>query len=117
MTYRMTDLRMNSLYSRTPGGLGFSRHCTTVRATSENSPRASDAFARKLKSEGLTDFKISSQYRVGDSEFFEFTGHRGTASVKGAGSIQSCLILDASDPQAHLPVVYTYLAKVMRDEL
>jgi hypothetical protein len=86
-------------------------------ATSESSPQATDAFAKKLKSEGLSDFTISSQYRVGDSEFFEFAGHKSGLSVKGAGSKESCLILGASDPQARLPVVYLYLAKVMRGEL
>ena len=80
-------------------------------------PSTSDEFSRKLRKDGIEAVTIRNQYRVGDSEFFEFEGRRAGANVKGAGSIEASLVYGETEPQASLPVVYTFLAKVMRGEL
>lgn len=80
-------------------------------------PRTLDALLRQLAHEGIADVKVIAQYRVKTSEFFEFEGVRAGVKVRGAGSAGSKLIFDATAPQASLPVVYTYLAKVIRKDL
>jgi len=87
------------------------------RALTEFTPTTEAQFLGILGGAGLHDVSITSKYRVADSEFFEFNATRGGRAVKGAGSVESNLVLDAEDPLASLPVVYPYLAKVMRGEL
>jgi hypothetical protein len=84
---------------------------------SEFKPTTLGAFIASLQSRSVADISIRNQYRVGDSEFFEFIGTKDGVPVKGAGSLESQMIVEASAPEASLPLVYTFLGKVMRDEL
>ena len=51
-------------------------------AESDFAPSTADALMQKLESEGLRDFSITGKYRVGDSEFFEFSAQRAGTKVK-----------------------------------
>jgi hypothetical protein len=86
-------------------------------AQTDFAPSTTGSFTRKLKQDGIDGVTITSQYRVGDSEFFEFEGRKAGSKVKGAGSVEATLVFDETEPQAALPIVYTFLAMVMRGEL
>jgi hypothetical protein len=85
-------------------------------AQTDFAPATTDAFTQKLRQDGIDAVTITNQYRVGDSEFFEFEGRKAGVKVKGAGSIEASVVFNETEPQAALPVVYTFLAKVMRGE-
>ena len=87
------------------------------RALTKFDPSTRDQLLAQLTRDGITDVKVLDQYKVGTSEFYEFTGVRNGTKIQGAGSAGSMLVYDASAPEASLPVVYTYLAKVIRGEL
>ena len=86
-------------------------------AKSEFKPTTLAEALRLLQADGVVNVSVTNQYRVGDSEFFEIRGVRLDHAVKGVVSKEARLIYDQSDPIASLPVVYTFLAKVMRGEL
>ena len=92
---------------------------TLQKGTTETqfTPSTRDKFIHAVELKQVEKLKITSQYRVVDSEIFEFVGQGPNGPVKGAGSLESQLILDAASPEAALPVVYTYLAKVMKGEM
>ncbi|MES2163155.1 MAG: hypothetical protein V4476_18520 [Pseudomonadota bacterium] len=87
------------------------------RATIVFEPTTLQRLLKQLAREGITDVTVVSQYKVKTSELFEFEGVRNGVKIRGAGSAGSKLIFDATAPQASLPVVYTYLAKVIRGEI
>ncbi len=84
---------------------------------SEFKPTTLLEFVAGLQSRSVADVSIKQQYQIGDSEFFEFIGTKGGVPVKGAGSVESQMIVEASAPEASLPLVYTFLGRVMRNEL
>jgi hypothetical protein len=86
-------------------------------AKSEFKPVTLGDALKLLEANGVANISVTNQYRVGDSEFFEFLGMRADHAVKGVATNEARLIYDASDPIASLPIVYTFLAKVMRDEI
>lgn len=87
------------------------------RALTQFRPSRLGELMAQLARNGITDVKVMEQYKVGTSEFYEFSGVRNGARIRGAGSAGSMLVFDASAPEASLPVVYTYLAKVIRGEI
>lgn len=87
------------------------------QAQTEFRPVTDGQFRQMLQTAGFRDITLGNMYRVADSEFFEFVATRDGEPTKGAGSGESYLALSANDPAASLPVVYTFLAKVMRGEL
>ena len=111
---RLTNLQLVMAYS---GWVLLFGSLQNGKATSEFSPTTLDEVKRNLLVKGVEAVSISNKYRIGDSEFFEFRGTRAGHVVKGAGSIEFALILDESDPRTSLPVVYTFLAMVMRGEI
>jgi hypothetical protein len=86
-------------------------------AKTDFQPTTREALLHSLAQKKIEMLKVTSQYRVGDSEFYEFVGQGPNGPIKGAGSTESQLILDAASPEASLPLVYTYLAKVMKGEI
>jgi hypothetical protein len=86
-------------------------------AKSEFKPVTLGDALKLLQANGVVNISVTNQYRVGDSEFFEFRGTRADHAVKGVATNEARLIYDASDPIASLPIVYTFLANVMRGEL
>jgi hypothetical protein len=87
------------------------------RAQTKFQPSTLGVLLAQLAREGISDVQVVEQYKVKSSEFFEFYGLRKGVKIRGAGSAESKLVFDASAPQASLPVVYTYLAKVFRNEI
>jgi hypothetical protein len=57
-----------------------------------SSHRRGRHFIPELDREGVTDVSVKANYKVGTSEFFEFSGKRGGNNVEGAGSTGSKLI-------------------------
>jgi len=61
------------------------------------------------QSQGVSDVKIVARYKIGDAEFFEFTGTADGQSVKGAGNTEADITFNADQPQYHLPQIYFLL--------
>lgn len=110
---KLTNIQLVTAYS---GWLWLFSALQNKKAETDFVAKTKDALVQQLAKQRIDSPKVTAQYRVGDSEFFEFTGQRSGVKVKGAGSIESQLILDETAPQASLPVVYTFLGMVMKGE-
>lgn len=99
------------------GWLWLSPAVRDGRAETNFQPTTLIALLAQLKRDGISEVMVVEKYKVKTSEFFEFRGVRNGVKIRGAGSAGSMLVFDASAPQASLPVVYTYLAKVIRGEI
>ena len=111
---KLSDVQLVTAYT---GWLWLFPAVNDGRAKSKFEAQTLKPLLAELEKEGVVDIAVADQYKVGSSEFFEFTGIRGGKKVKGAGSVGSKLVLDAASPQATLPVVYTYLGLVMKGEI
>ena len=111
---KLTDLQLVTAYT---GWLWLFPAVNDGRAKSTFEAQTLKPLLAELEKEGVVNVTVADQYKVGTSEFFEFTGVRGGKKVRGAGSAGSKLVLDATSPQATLPVVYTYLGLVMKGEI
>ena len=111
---KLTDEQLVTAYS---GWLWIFSAMNQHRVQTEFEPATLSTLLTSLANEGISGIVVSGKYKVGTSEFFEFKGQRGTTGIKGAGSAGSKLILEATSPQASLPIVYSYLGMVMQGQI
>jgi hypothetical protein len=69
-------------------------------------------FLEQKDQQGLRDIEITSRYRIGGTELFEFTGTYEERSVKGAGNTDDEVEFVDGDPLSNLPPVYFLLGRL-----
>ena len=69
------------------------------------------AFAAASDNAGVVNFRVTSRYKIGTSELFEYDGVRAGVRVKGAGNIESKVEFPSSDPCYFLPPIYFSLGQ------
>lgn len=76
--------------------------------------RDEEAFLSILKDSQISDIKINGQYKIGDNEFFEYTGMKDGLMVKGAGTSDEAnnIIFNRQMPEYALPAIYFLLGLV-----
>lgn len=67
-------------------------------------------FLSKKKAEGLENIQLTSRYKIGTSELFEFTATRHGTAIKGAGDSNADVSFTFDDPKFGLPSIYYLLA-------
>jgi hypothetical protein len=111
---RLTNAQLVTAYA---GWFWIFNALHNKQVVTEFQPTTLNAFLRGLEHEGIDNVVVKDTYKVMDSELFEFSGQRAGARIKGAGSIESKLVLDAAAPEASLPMIYSYLGLVMNGQL
>ena len=69
------------------------------------------AFTAKKLADGFDEIRMTSRYKIGTSELFEFKGTSGGKLMIGAGNTESEVVFDATDPRAALPPIHFLLAR------
>ena len=67
-------------------------------------------FLSKKKAEGFESIQLTSRYKIGTSELFEFTATRHGKTLKGAGDSNVEVSFGPDDPKCGLPSIYYLLA-------
>jgi hypothetical protein len=67
-------------------------------------------FILEKQEQGFSNLVITSRYRIGTSELFEFTAEYDGTRVKGAGDTADDVVYEEGDPQFCLPAIYFLLA-------
>jgi hypothetical protein len=111
---KLTDIQLVTAYL---GWLWLSSAIQEGRASASFEAHSLKPLIAELNKDGVSGVVMTEQTKVGNLEFFEFTGVREGKPVKGAGAAGSKLILDASSPAAFLPVLYTYLGLLMQEKI
>jgi len=98
--------RLTTSRPPTVGGCGLLPRCT--RATSSPAstpPEKKGATSPQKQQQGLTDLSITSRYKIGSSELFDFTGRYQGKPAKGAATQATTLALSHASrlPRFHLP--------------
>ena len=69
------------------------------------------AFIAKKLADGFDEIQLTSRYKIGTSELFEFKGTSQGKLFVGAGNTESEVAFEASDPKSALPTIYFLLAR------
>ncbi len=68
------------------------------------------AFIAKKLAAGFEEIQLTSRYKIGTSELFEFKGTSQGKPFVGAGNTESEVAFAAADPRSALPPIYFLLA-------
>jgi hypothetical protein len=71
-------------------------------------------FIEERQKSGVEGLRITSKYKIGTSELFEYDGVRKGDKVKGAGGSEGHVEFRASDPRFFLPAIYFLLGEEVR---
>jgi hypothetical protein len=69
------------------------------------------AFTQKKLGDGFEEIQLTTRYKIGTSELFEFKGASGGKRFVGAGNTETEVVIEENDARAALPPIYFLLGK------
>ncbi len=69
------------------------------------------AFTAKKLADGFDEIRLTSRYKIGTSELFEFKGTSQGKLFVGAGNTEAEVVIETTDPKSALPPIYFLLGR------
>ena len=77
----------------------------------KDAPYQCAASLAKKSAQGLHNFELTSRYKIGTSELFEYQAIKNGKRIRGAGDTRSEVSYEEDDPRYNLPGIYFLLGR------